>query len=77
MSAFWDLWWLVHAQHIAADAQIELKQNVLKSHLQHFAGIQPDQWLPPLRSQREDYRRKARIGGALSTFQGSAGGGFS
>ena len=49
-------------QHIAADAQIELKQNVLKSHLQHFAGIQPDQWLPPLRSQREDYRRKARIG---------------
>jgi 23S rRNA (uracil1939-C5)-methyltransferase len=49
-------------QHIAADAQIELKQNVLKSHLQHFAGIQPDQWLAPLRSQREDYRRKARIG---------------
>lgn len=49
-------------QHIAPDAQIELKQNVLKSHLQHFAGIQPDEWLVPLRSQREDYRRKARIG---------------
>lgn len=49
-------------QHIAADAQIELKQNVLKSHLQHFAGIQPVQWLAPLRSEREDYRRKARIG---------------
>ena len=49
-------------QHIAPDAQIELKQNVLKSHLQHFAGIQPDEWLAPLRSQREDYRRKARIG---------------
>ena len=49
-------------QHIDPDAQIELKQNVLKSHLQHFAGIQPDEWLAPLRSQREDYRRKARIG---------------
>ena len=49
-------------QHIAPDAQIELKQSVLKSHLQHFAGIQPDEWLAPLRSQREDYRRKARIG---------------
>src|SRR5690606_36458287 len=49
-------------QHIAADAQIELKQKVLKSHLQHFAGIQPVQWLAPLHSVREDYRRKARIG---------------
>ena len=49
-------------QHIHPDAQIELKQNVLKSHLQHFAGIQPEEWLSPLRSKREDYRRKARIG---------------
>lgn len=49
-------------QHIAADAQIELKQNVLQSHLEHFAKIQPQEWLEPLRSQREDYRRKARIG---------------
>ena len=49
-------------QHIHPDAQIELKQNVLQSHLAHFAGIQPEQWLMPLRSQREDYRRKARIG---------------
>ena len=49
-------------QHIHPDEQIRLKQDVLKSHLQHFAGIQPEQWLPPLRSLREDYRRKARIG---------------
>lgn len=49
-------------QHIHPDAQIELKQNVLKSHLAHFAGIQPEQWLAPLRSQRDDYRRKARLG---------------
>ena len=49
-------------QHIQEDEQIRLKQDVLKSHLEHFAGIQPEQWLTPLRSQREDYRRKARIG---------------
>ena len=49
-------------QHIHPDEQIRLKQDVLKSHLEHFAGIQPDEWLEPLRSQREDYRRKARIG---------------
>lgn len=49
-------------QHIQLDEQIRLKQEVLKSHLEHFAGIQPEEWLPPLRSTREDYRRKARIG---------------
>ena len=49
-------------QHIHQDEQIRLKQDVLKSHLEHFAGIQPEQWLAPLRSKREDYRRKARIG---------------
>ena len=49
-------------QHIQLDEQIRLKQEVLKSHLEHFAGIQPEQWLSALRSSREDYRRKARIG---------------
>ena len=49
-------------QHIQLDEQIRLKQDVLKSHLENFAGIQPEQWLPALRSSREDYRRKARIG---------------
>lgn len=49
-------------QHIAKDEQIQLKHNVLQSHLQHFAGLTPEQWLKPLRSLREDYRRKARIG---------------
>ncbi|MFT4021813.1 MAG: 23S rRNA (uracil(1939)-C(5))-methyltransferase RlmD [Acinetobacter sp.] len=49
-------------QHMQPDAQIQFKQDVLKSHLQHFAGIQPEQWLSPLRSLRPDYRRRARIG---------------
>ena len=49
-------------QHIHPDEQIVLKQEVLKSHLQHFAGLQPEEWLPALRSTRTDYRRKARVG---------------
>ena len=49
-------------QHIHKDEQIRLKQNVLKSHLEYFAGIQAESWLEPLRSTRDDYRRKARIG---------------
>ena len=49
-------------QHIHPDAQIQLKHNVLKSHLEHFAGLQPESWLSPLRSTRTDYRHKARIG---------------
>ena len=49
-------------QHIHPDEQIVLKQGVLQSHLQHFAHLQPEEWLPALRSTRSDYRRKARIG---------------
>ena len=49
-------------QHIEPDEQIRLKQEVLQSHLEHFARIQPEVWLEPLRSTRVDYRHKARIG---------------
>ena len=44
------------------DEQIRFKQDVPASHLKHFAAIEPEEWLPALRSTREDYRRKARIG---------------
>ncbi|WP_130803318.1 23S rRNA (uracil(1939)-C(5))-methyltransferase RlmD [Acinetobacter ihumii] len=49
-------------QHMHPDEQIELKQNVLKSHLQHFAGLEATEWLSPIRSARQDYRHRARIG---------------
>ncbi|WP_288409592.1 23S rRNA (uracil(1939)-C(5))-methyltransferase RlmD [Acinetobacter soli] len=49
-------------QHIAASEQIKIKQDVLKSHLQHFAGLDVQEWLAPIRSDRDDYRRRARIG---------------
>ena len=49
-------------QHMHIDAQIKFKQDVLASHFQHFGNLEPEEWLPPLRSTRTDYRRKARMG---------------
>lgn len=54
-------------QHMHTDAQIKFKQDVLASHFAHFANagamsLEPEEWLPPLRSTRTDYRRKARLG---------------
>ena len=49
-------------QHMHIDAQIKFKQDVLASHFQHFGNLVPEEWLPPLRSTRTDYRRKARMG---------------
>lgn len=49
-------------QHLDLNAQIEHKQQVLASHFQHLAQVQPDEWLKPIRSQQQDYRRRTRIG---------------
>ncbi len=49
-------------QHMAPAAQIAFKQTVLVDHLQHFGGIKPQTWLPPLTSPDHSYRRKARLG---------------
>ena len=49
-------------QHLDVAEQLNMKQQVLASHLQHFAGIQPQQWLAPIRNRQRDYRRRARMG---------------
>ncbi len=49
-------------QHMDRAAQIRFKQSVLAEHLQHFGGLQPEQWLPPLVDDNVAYRRKARLG---------------
>lgn len=48
-------------QHLSVVQQLQHKQQVLASHLQHFAGIQPQQWLPAIFNSRQDYRRRARV----------------
>ncbi|PSF10672.1 23S rRNA (uracil(1939)-C(5))-methyltransferase RlmD [Marinobacter fuscus] len=50
-------------QHMSADAQIRFKENTLREHFAHFGGIEPEQWIEPMRSPDAlGYRRKARLG---------------
>ena len=50
-------------QHMSGDAQIAFKENTLREHFAHFGGIEPEEWIEPLRSEESlGYRRKARLG---------------
>ena len=49
-------------QHMASDAQINMKQGVLLEQLQHFGALQPEEVLAPLTGPIYGYRRKARLG---------------
>lgn len=48
--------------HLSPKAQLQLKQNTLTEHLSHFGGLEPAQWLAPLKGPIWGYRRKARLG---------------
>lgn len=48
-------------QHLAADAQLAMKQRVLLEQLQHFGCVSPQEILPALTGERFGYRRKARL----------------
>lgn len=49
-------------QHLDVEAQLAHKQQVLASHLKHFANVEPLEWLAPIQNQKADYRRRARLG---------------
>lgn len=49
-------------QHMDSDAQIRFKEDTLREHFAHFGGIEPEYWVPPMRSPALGYRRKARLG---------------
>ncbi len=49
-------------QHMDQTLQIQHKQHVLLSHLQHFGKTAPETVLPPLTGPAYGYRRKARLG---------------
>jgi 23S rRNA (uracil1939-C5)-methyltransferase len=49
-------------QHMQANAQVALKQDVLLEQLLHIAGAQPKLILPALQGPTAGYRRKARMG---------------
>jgi 23S rRNA (uracil1939-C5)-methyltransferase len=49
-------------QHMSGDAQIQFKEQTLQEHFAHFGGIEPEEWVAPMRSETLGYRRKARLG---------------
>ncbi len=49
-------------QHMDPAVQIARKEAVLREQLQHFGGLEPEEWLAPLRGPVTGYRSKARMG---------------
>ncbi len=49
-------------QHMATDAQLELKQKTFLEHLEHIAGVVPRNVLSPITGPVWSYRYKARLG---------------
>lgn len=48
-------------QHISTTAQVALKERVLHEQMKHIAGLTEYTHMPPMLSQSEGYRRKARL----------------
>ena len=49
-------------QHMSPAVQVARKDAVLREQLQHFGGLEPEEWLPPLTGPVTGYRSKARLG---------------
>lgn len=50
-------------QHMSSDTQVRFKENTLREQFAHFGGIEPEEWVAPLRPDSTlGYRRKARMG---------------
>jgi len=49
-------------QHLAAEAQVDMKQQALADALGRIGRVAPQRWLPPLTAEPWGYRRKARLG---------------
>lgn len=48
-------------QHLPAERQIAVKQDVLAENFERIGKVQPKQWLPALSDQAWGYRRKGRL----------------
>jgi 23S rRNA (uracil1939-C5)-methyltransferase len=49
-------------QHLAGEAQVQVKQKILLDQLQHFGRVTAQEILPPISGNPFGYRRKARLG---------------
>lgn len=50
-----------NVQHMPHGDQLALKQRMLADQLERVAGVQPEEWAPPLVGPEFAYRRRARI----------------
>jgi 23S rRNA (uracil1939-C5)-methyltransferase len=48
-------------QHMPHAMQLQVKQQALAQQLQHFAGVEPEQWMPPLLGPAYGYRQRSRL----------------
>lgn len=48
-------------QHIEHALQLQIKQQALAQQLQHFAGLQPERWMPALLGPAYGYRQRTRL----------------
>ena len=48
-------------QHLGADAQIAVKQNILAENFERIGKVVPAAWLPPLTGEPWGYRRRGRL----------------
>lgn len=48
-------------QHMPGATQLQVKQQALIQQLEHFAGLQPERWMPALSGPEYGYRQRARL----------------
>lgn len=48
-------------QHVPQSTQLQLKQQALSQQLEHFAGLQPERWMPALSGPEYGYRQRTRL----------------
>ena len=63
-------------QHLAPEAQLAAKQQILQDSLAHIGKVTPERWLAPLPGPVWGYRRKARLGVRLVPKKGGVLVGF-
>lgn len=63
-------------QHLRAEAQLPVKQQVLRDNLTRIGKVEPESWLAPLTGPHWGYRRKARLGAREVKKQGGVLVGF-
>ena len=48
-------------QHMSQQTQLQIKQQALAQQLEHFAGLQPEHWMPALSGAQYGYRQRSRL----------------